>query len=395
MPVRKAKSDGRIGEKERKAWVAFSTFPQIGPVRFEHLLKYFGSAEDAWDAPERELLKLGFSQKLVSDFSRHKRTTNLNSYFLRIEELGIETVAKTDENYPKLLKNIEDSPYILYVKYRDEGHKQSLPLRGRTKDLGGKIFDILNGICIAVVGTRKMTSYGKEVTERLVTRLVDSDCIIVSGLALGIDAIAHKTAIDAGGFTIGVLGGGLDNIYPPSNKRLAEEMLKDGRGMLLSEYPLAYPYLPQNFPTRNRIIAGLSHGVLVIEGTEKSGTLLTASAAARYGREVFAVPGPITSLTSKAPHFLIKNGAKLVEKVEDILEELDIKSKIQITKSKRILPETDEEKKLFNILKNEPLDIDSLVRISGMPAQKVLSALTVMELKGMLKNIGGVYAVNI
>lgn len=379
MPVQKAKSDGKIGEKEREAWVAFSTFPQIGPVRFEHLLKTFGSAKDAWNAPERELLKIGFSQKLVSDLSRHKRSINLNSYFIRLKELSIEVVAKTDENYPELLKNTEDSPYLLYVRY---------------KGIGKIIPEWLNGICIAVVGTRKMTSYGKEVTERLVTGLVDSNCTIVSGLALGIDAVAHKTAIDAGGFTAAVLGGGLDNIYPPTNRLLAQKMLENEQGVLISEYPLGFPYLPQNFPSRNRIIAGLSHGVLVIEGTEKSGTLLTASAAARYGREVFAVPGPVTSLTSKAPHFLIKNGAKLVEKVEDILEELDIESKIQITKSKRILPETEEEKRLFNILNNEPLDIDSLVRISGMPAQKVLSTLTVMELKGMLKNIGGVYAAN-
>lgn len=384
MPVQKAKSNKEIGEKEREAWLAFSTFPQIGPVRFEHLLKQFGSAKAAWDAPERELLKIGFSQKLVSDFCRHKKGINLNSYFVRLKELGIRVVAKTDENYPELLKKIDDSPYLLYVRFQRAAYS--------AKRTGEDILEKLNTICVAVVGTRKMTAYGKEITERLVTRLVDSDCTIVSGLALGIDAVAHKAAIDAGGFTVAVLGGGLDNIYPPSNRLLAQRMIGSEQGVLISEYPLGFPYLPQNFPSRNRIIAGLSHGVLVIEGTEKSGTLLTASAAARYGREVFAVPGPITSLTSKAPHFLIKNGAKLVEKVEDILEELNVKAKRGTQNAKRILPETDEEKKLFSILNSEPLDIDSLVRISGMPAQKVLSALTVMELKGMLKNIGGVYA---
>lgn len=386
MPVQKTKSNKEIGEKERKAWLAFSTFPQIGPMRFEHLLKTFGSAKAAWDAPERELLKIGFSQKLVSDFCRHKRGINLNSYFVRLKELGIRVVAKTDKNYPELLKKSEDSPYLLYVK-RDKS------ITGITSTKGIKNL-IPTDIAIAVVGTRKMTSYGKEVTERLVTGLVDNDCAIVSGLALGIDAVAHKTAMDAGGFTIAVLGGGLDNIYPPTNRLLAQRMIGSEQGVLVSEYPLGFPYLPQNFPSRNRIIAGLSHGVLVIEGNEKSGTLLTASAAARYGREVFAVPGPITSLTSKAPHFLIKNGAKLVEKVEDILEELQVEAKRKTLNAKRVLPETDEEKKLFNILNNEMLDIDSLVRISGMSAQKVLSALTVMELKGMLKNIGGVYTAN-
>lgn len=377
----------KITKAERQYWIGFSVFPQIGPVRFQHLLKNFGSAKKAWTTSSRELLKLGFSEKLAADFERFKKEFDYGSYLLRMERLGITTITYDDSSYPELLKKAEDSPYILYVKKQCTGNS--------AKCTGGDLSKRLNGVCIAVVGTRKMTSYGKEVTERLVTGLVDSDCTIVSGLALGIDAVAHKTAIDAGGFTAAVLGGGLDNIYPPSNRLLAQRMIESGQGVLISEYPLGFPYLPQNFPSRNRIIAGLSHGVLVIEGTEKSGTLLTASAAARYGREVFAVPGPVTSLTSKAPHFLIKNGAKLVEKVEDILEELNVKAKRDTQNAKRILPETEEEKKLFNILNNEPLDIDSFVRISGMPAQKVLSTLTVMELKGMLKNIGGVYTANI
>lgn len=376
MPVQEVKSNKKIGEKGREAWIAFSTFPQIGPVRFEHLLKQFGSARDAWNVPERELLKIGFSEKLVSDFSNHKRTINLNSYFIRLKELGIETVAKTDENYPELLKKIEDSPYILYVLFRG---KNELFLKE------------LAGVSIAVVGARKMTSYGKEVVERLVVGLVDAGVTIISGLALGIDAAAHKAALDAGGYTIGVLGGGLDNIYPPSNKRLASEMIASGRGVLISEYPLGYPAMPQNFPSRNRIVSGLSLGVVVVEGMEKSGTLLTASSAASQGREVFAVPGPVTSPMSRAPHFLLKNGAKLVEKTEDILEELDIKEIHKKQKAKRELPETEEEKKLFNILKSEPMDIDSLVRVSGLATGVVLSTLTPMELKGMLKNIGGVY----
>lgn len=385
MPVRKVKSDGKIGEKEREAWIAFSTFPQVGPVRFEHLLKQFGSAREAWRASGQDYLKLGFSEKLIADFERFKREFDYSSYFLRLKNLDIEVVLQTDEDYPELLKKIDDSPYLLYVR-------KGRSIKGIKSTTGIKSL-MPTDIAIAVVGTRKMTAYGKEVTERLVTGLVDNDCTIVSGLALGIDAVAHKTAMDAGGFTVGVLGGGLDNIYPPSNKRLAQAMLESGQGVLISEYPLGYPYLPQNFPTRNRIIAGLAHGVLVIEGTEKSGTLLTASSAAKYGREVFSVPGPITSLTSKAPHFLIKNGAKLVEKVEDILEELQVEAKRKTLNAKRVLPETEEEKKLFNILKSEPLDIDSLVRTSGLATGIVLSTLTTMELKGMIKNLGGIYVV--
>lgn len=370
--------------EEKDYWLAFSTFPQIGPVRFQHLLKNFGSAEKAWHAPVRELVKIGFSNKLIGDFERHKKSFDITSYLLRMESLGITVVTYDDSSYPELLKKIDDSPYLLYVRFQRVAYS--------AKRIGEDILEKLNTICVAVVGTRKMTAYGKEAAERFTTGLVDNNCTIVSGLALGIDGASHKAAIDAGGYTVGVLGGGLDNIYPPSNRRLAGKMLESGRGVLISEYPLGYPYLPQNFPTRNRIIAGLVHGILVIEGTEKSGTLLTASAAAKYGREVFAVPGPITSPTSRAPHFLLKNGAKLVERTEDILEELNIEAKRNTQNAKRVLPETEEEKKLFNILKSEPLDIDSLVRISGLPAGAVLSALTIMELKGMIKNLGGIYA---
>ncbi|MBI2007295.1 MAG: DNA-protecting protein DprA [Candidatus Blackburnbacteria bacterium] len=377
---------------ERNAWIAFSCFPQIGPARFKLLLKYFGNAQKAWGATTQEYIKLSLKNTFIADFGRFREGFNLSSYLLRMEKLGVKVITLEDSDYPELLKKIDDSPYILYVK--DGGQNApALDGTGQTKHRTERIGQFLNSPAVAVVGTRKMTAYGREVTERLVTGLVDSGVTIVSGLALGIDAVAHKTALDAGGYTIGVLGGGLDNIYPPSNKRLAQEMNASGRGIIVSEYPLGYPYLPQNFPTRNRIIAGMAYGVLVIEGAEKSGTLLTASAAARYGREVFSVPGPVTSLMSRAPHFLIKNGAKLVEKVEDILEELDVETKHKTQRVKRELPETEEEKKLFNILKSEPIDIDSLVRMSGLATGVVLSALTIMELKGMLKNIGGVYTV--
>lgn len=366
----------KITRVEKSYWLAFSAFPQIGPVRFKLLLKYFGSAKKAWVANPREYIKLGLKNTFIADFNRFREEFDIDSYLLRVGKLGIKVVTLEDLNYPELLKKIEDSPYILYVLFI--GKNESF-----LKELAG--------VSVAVVGARKMTSYGKEVVERLVVGLVDAGVTIVSGLALGIDAAAHKAALDAGGYTIGVLGGGLDNIYPPSNKRLASEMIASGRGVLISEYPLGYPAMPQNFPSRNRIVSGLSLGVVVVEGMEKSGTLLTASSAARQGREVFAVPGPVTSPMSRAPHFLLKNGAKLVEKTEDILEELDIKEIHKKQKAKRELPETEEEKKLFNILKSEPMDIDSLVRISGLATGVVLSTLTPMELKGMLKNIGGVY----
>lgn len=374
---------------EREAWIAFSAFPFIGPARFSLLRKYFGSARKAWRTPVKEFLGIGFSEKLTGEFENFRRDFDIASYLLRLKRLGVKIILLEDKDYPEILKKIEDPPYIIYVRNGVEGIKsrKSTNLRQETRaSIKG-----WSEIAVAVVGTRKPTAYGKEVTERLVTGLVDNGVTIVSGLALGIDAIAHRAALAAGGKTIGVLGCGLDLIYPPANRQLGEKMLSSGQGIIVSEYPLGYPALPQNFPTRNRIVSGLSLGVLVIEGAEKSGTLLTASAAASQGREVFAVPGPITSPVSKAPHFLLKNGAKLVEKVGDILEELKIESRISNLESRKVIPETKEEKKIMEILEKEGLDIDTLVRISGLDTGKVLGTLTGMELKGIVKNIGGVY----
>lgn len=289
--------------KEKEAWIAFSTFPLIGPARFLLIKDYFGSAKKAWEAPKEKYLEIGLSNSLMGKFENHRRTFDLPSYLLRLKKLNIRTITIEDKSYPERLKKIDYAPFLLYV-------------RG-ISDLGK-----MAQKSIAVVGTRKMTSYGQKVTERLVTGLVKSGVTIVSGLALGIDFVAHRIALESGGKTIAVLGNGLDDIYPPKNKKMGEKLVASKRGLLVSEYPLGYPLSPQNFPVRNRIVSGLSLGVLVIEGAEKSGTLTTASAAAVQGRDVFAVPGPVTSPMSKAPNFLIKNGAKLVESADDILESL-------------------------------------------------------------------------
>ncbi|MBI4033284.1 MAG: DNA-protecting protein DprA [Candidatus Blackburnbacteria bacterium] len=371
---------------EKEAWIAFSAFPNIGPARFGLLRKYFGSAKRAFRAPAKKFLEIGFSDRLTQEFENFRKDFDTVSYLLRLRRLGVKMILLEDKDYPEMLKKIEDAPYILYVR---NAHS-TLPRQARDRS-GQSELGKWSDISVAVVGTRKPTAYGREVTERLVTGLVDNGVTVVSGLALGIDAIAHRVALAAGGKTIGVLGCGVDNIYPPANRQLGEKMLESDQGIIVSEYPLGYPALPQNFPTRNRIVSGLSLGVLVIEGAEKSGTLLTASNAASQGREVFAVPGPITSPVSRAPHFLLKNGAKLVEKVEDILEELKIEERVKSDESKRTLPETKEERRIMEILKKDSLDIDSLVRISGLDTGKVLGTLTGMELKGMVKNIGGVY----
>ncbi|PIU33231.1 DNA-protecting protein DprA [Candidatus Woesebacteria bacterium CG_4_10_14_0_2_um_filter_39_14] len=227
--------------------------------------------------------------------------SDFSSPFLRLREKKRECQIVAVKNYPENLKKIDNPPLRLFIK-------------GVIKPSDKK--------ALAVVGSRRMSRYGEKVTQKLVAALVKEKITIVSGLARGIDTIAHQTALKAGGRTIAVLGSGLENIYPPENKKLAEEIIK-GHGAVVSEFPPGQTAVAENFPIRNRIIAGLSLGVLVIEGAIKSGSLITARWAAEQGREVFAVPGPIDAVGSQAPLFLIKQGAKAVETVEDILEELN------------------------------------------------------------------------
>lgn len=227
--------------------------------------------------------------------------TNYSSSFLRLCENKLECQTLADKNYPENLKKIDNPPLSLFIK-------------GAIKAADKK--------ALAVVGSRRMSGYGEKVTQKLVTDLVREKITIVSGLARGIDTIAHQTALKMGGRTIAVLGSGLEKIYPPENKNLAEEIIK-GHGAVVSEFPPEQPPAVLNFPARNRLIAGLSLGVLVIEGAARSGSLITARWAAEQGKEVFAVPGPIDAVNSQAPLFLIKQGAKAVATVEDILEELN------------------------------------------------------------------------
>jgi DNA processing protein len=287
---------------EKEALILLSTFPTFTPNHLKLLLNYFETPLKIWEASLEELIKIGLRKEKAINFIKHKSSFNTlhkNEYFNRLNKLEIDTLTINDKSYPKNLKEIEDCPFVLYVK-------------GKLKEKDEK--------AIAVIGSRKMTNYGKSTVFKIVSDLVKRKVTIVSGLARGVDTEAHKTTINSSGRTLAVLGSGLDFIYPPENKILSEEIVK--RGALISEYPLGYPPFPQNFLQRNRIVAALSKGVLVIEGAERSGTLVTASYAANYGRNVFAVPGDISSPLSFAPNFLIKNGAKVITEGEDILEEL-------------------------------------------------------------------------
>lgn len=347
-------------------WIAFNVFSGIGPARFKLLLDYFKTAKKAYEARELVWRKLGLPEKLVDDFLRFRSQFNPQKFLEQVEKKGIKILTIKDKAYPELLRQISDAPPILYIK-------------GELKPE--------DSLAVAVVGTRKISSYGREVTEILTRDLVVSGLTIVSGMARGVDSLAHKTAMENGGRTIAVLGCGVDLIYPPENKALYEQII--GQGAIVSEVAPGQYVAKGIFPARNRIIAGLSLGVVVTEGAEDSGALITARDAASQGREVFAVPGPITSFLSAAPSILIKEGAKLVYNVSDILEELDIKAKSKKQIAKRILPENPEEEKILKILADGQAHIDNLVRISEMKTGEVSSLLTMMEIKGKVKNLGG------
>lgn len=356
-------------DADKKYFVGFSLFPGIGPVRFNLLYRYFGSAKAAWEAPLSELIKIKLGDKLSHEFDAFRKKTNLEEHLTQLEKLHVSVLTVFDSKYPKLLKEIADAPFLLYVR----GKRGDVPINlDRT---------------IGVVGTRQVSRYGVEVTQRIVTDLVYAGCTIVSGMAYGVDAVAHKTALDAGGQTIAVLGCGVDVIAPPSNTKLYQEIIESGRGAIISEMPLGMRPNKGLFPARNRIISGLSRGVIVTEGAEDSGALITARNAAEQGREVFAVPGPITSQYSRASSRLIKNGAKLVESGDDILVEFGL-SKSMATSIRVYKGETKQEQLIIDLLQKTRLHVDDIVRLSGLTAGSVAGILTVLEIRGVVKDYG-------
>ena len=353
--------------KERKYLIALYSFIPFGPARTKLLIKYFGGSKNAWNASVKSLLEIGLSRSVVKKFDEHRNLFDFRKYFETLKRLEIKTVTVSDKNYPRNLMDLEDAPIVVY--YRGE-LKQS---------------DVNS---VAMVGSRKMTVYGREVAEKLAMSLASYGVTIVSGLAFGIDITSHKAALEAGGRCIAVLASSPEIITPKSNEWLGKKIIESG-GAVVSEYPIGTEPQKSYFPFRNRIISGLSKAVIVVEGMEKSGTIHTASHAAKQGREVFAVPGQITSPMSGAPHFLIKNGAKMVTDVKDILEELDLQLKVDNDAMDKVLPSDKREKQIIEYLSREPMHLDELARITELKVSVISSKLTVMELKGLVKNLGG------
>jgi DNA processing protein len=355
-----------VVNEERKYWVALSTHNKIGGRTFTKLFKRFKKLSKVWNTSERELLLAGLDLSQAQAVAEIIAKKDPDAELAKLDKFNLKTIILPDKDYPKLLKELPDPPGLLYIK--------------------GKIIPE-DEIALAVVGSRRYSSYGKQATEKIVYPLAKNKLTIVSGLALGIDSIAHEVALQAKGRTVGVLGCGLDQIYPVSNIRLADKIIASG-GAIISEFPLGMPALRYNFPIRNRIIAGLTLGTLVIECAEGSGSLLTASAALEYNREVFAVPGEIFSPTSEGTNRLIKMGAKMVTTHSDILEELLLEEKVKENQAREVMADTAEEKILLELLR-EPVSIDFLVIKSKLTAAAVNACLLQMEMKGLVKNLGG------
>lgn len=348
-----------------KYWVSFQRIPGVGRARLSLLENYFGDMERAWQAPASELVAAGLEAKVVSAIVQARPRLSPDAEEEKLARFRVKALTYHHPAYPARLREIYDFPPLLYVR-------GELVAEDTTS--------------LAVVGTRRPTLYGRQATEEIVADLVKSQVTIVSGLARGIDAIAHRAALQGGGRTIAVFASGLDIVYPAEHARLAQEVME--RGALVSEHPLGTPPRADYFPRRNRLLSGLSLGVLVVEAGESSGALITARWALEQNREVFALPGSIFSPASRGTNRLIQEGAKLVSSYMDILEELNLMVQAPQLEMKGLIPMTETESALLRHLGAEPRHIDLLCRLSGLPIPLVSSTLSLLELKGAVKQLG-------
>ncbi|MFC1984018.1 DNA-processing protein DprA [Chloroflexota bacterium] len=352
-------------KEDIKYWVGFSLISGIGRVRFSQLENHFTSLENAWQAGPAELKQAGLDSGSIRAITSRRPEISLEAEMEKLDRYGVKVFTYHDENYPSRLKEIYDYPPLIYIR--------------------GSLLPE-DEWCLAVVGTRRATVYGRQVTEEIVTDLAQSKITIVSGLAKGIDTVAHHSALEAGGRSIAIFACGLDTVYPSENANLARRIMQ--QGALISEYPLGTKPRADNFPRRNRIMSGLSLGVLVVEAGQTSGALITAHMALEQNREVFAIPGSILSPASSGTNRLIQEGAKLVHNYSDILEELNLTAVAHQMELKEVVPASDTESLLLKQLRSEPTHIDEVCRSSGLPMSAVSSTLAMMELKGLVKQVG-------
>lgn len=347
--------------------LAISHFKKIGPVTYRALCDALGSAERIWQATSDELIAAGAKENIANEFCDWRATVDPSAIAESVAAKGMSTIAIDEPNYPELLKAIHDPPFVLY-------YRGTLP--------HGDAFSV------GVVGSRRATDYGLRVAYDLSKELTKNGIIIVSGLAWGIDEAAHKAAIDANGITIAVLACGIDANDAGRKIKLADEIVAKG-GCVISEFPPGTPPLTHHFPIRNRIIAGIAKGTLVVEAAIKSGSLITAYAALHENREVFAVPGPITSPTSEGTNDLLKRGAHVVTRAQDILDAFGVAAApppLQEAPALSPVAQT-----IYNALGTTPIHIDDITRKTGLAGPAVASELALMEIQGAVRHLGGMH----
>ena len=347
-----------------KYWLTLGKNPSFSARLFNEIYALDQPVEDIFHAEERELKRLRLTPKCIQEIIKSRDTYVPEDVMAELEDKKIKPLFIFDDNYPARLKEIADPPFLIYMR-------------------GSINWDQM---MIGVVGSRNMTDYGVETTEKIASDLSANGVIVVSGLALGIDAIAHRATINEGGTTLAVLGNGLDRIYPSTNLGLAREILE--HGAIISEYPCGVKPALYTFPSRNRIISGLCQGIVVTEAAEGSGSLITARSALEQNREVFAVPGSIFNLNSVGPNSLIKMGAHPLTSVQDIFDEFGLSHPEVATNFREVVGATEDEKMIIEILQLEPKHIDEIIKISGLPHAAVSSTLTIMEIGGKIKHLG-------
>jgi DNA processing protein len=351
---------------EKKYWIGFNLVRGIGAVRFQQILSFFGDLSLAWNAPAEAFREAGLPKRALANFMRLREETDLDVLVDSIHQKNVQVLTLLDEDYPKLLKQIEQAPPVLYIR--------------------GTLLPA-DDFAVAMVGTRRISAYGQQITRDTSLYLAGHGLTIVSGLARGVDALAHQSALQAGGRTIAVLGSGVDVIYPPEHRQLAEAIIENGA--IISDYPLGTQPEGVNFPPRNRIISGLSLATVVVEAGERSGALITADFAVEQGRDVFAVPGNILSPASKGTNRLIQKGAYALVSPQDVLDLLDLTQVEEYKAARQALPADTTEAKILQSMGYKPVHVDEICNAVGLAVEKVTAALTMMELKGLVQHVGG------
>lgn len=349
-----------------ESFIALNLTNKIGGIKLKALLENFGSPEEIFKVSKDRLSRIeGIGPIISEDLANFEKRYDLKKEFALIKEYNIKVLTIEDPEYPGLLKEIYDPPIVLYIMGKAKKDETS----------------------VAIVGSRHASIYGLNTAESLAFQLGLNGVTVVSGMARGIDSASHRGVLKSGGRTVAVLGSGLLDIYPPENKRLAEEISMNGA--VVSEFPMEYPPFRQNFPRRNRIISGLSLGVVIVEAAKDSGALITADFALEQGRTVFAVPGKVDSVTSLGTNRLLKHGARLVDSAEDIFEELGLDRKQKDTKRISPLKLKEDEQRIYNMLSSDPVHIDRITEISKRPVQEVLKILLKLEMTRLVRQLPG------